>query len=388
LQLLTVDLTALPPQKVQSGSGRSKKKGKAKGTKAAATASKDTAQYYKWITVAIDAFSRYAWVGVLDPMVLRDDGSGPTASKHWESFAPVLNDIRILNGDTLEGVQIQTDNGNEMLGRFSNELKRRKVRQTLGKPGAPASQSHAERLMMTLKRRMNRIWRARGVATKKPWNAELLAAVVAGYNNSVHSALPNNYTPADVMDALFDDPTGIIDKVKAHQDKIAGRKKTQYEQAWTSDKTSGAFEVGDVVRKRSVQPGKWDTHYSVTLYDVISVQPSMGVSKPTTYRLRRHSNRNADEEPGNFTARDIQRVPLDGQRKPIQHKPDAALFNLELEDERDYRPQRIVEERGQAPNREFLIRWKGYPPSAATWEKETSDAAQAVIGEWDASVPK
>ena len=82
-----------------------------------------------------------------------------------------------------------------------------------------------------------------------------------------------------------------------------------------------------------MQPGKWDTHYSVTLYDVVSVQPSTGVSKPTTYRLRRHSNRNADEEPGNFTARDIQRVPLDGQRKPIQHKPDVALFNLELEDE-------------------------------------------------------
>ena len=49
-------------------------------------------------------------MGVLDPMVLRDDGSGPTATKHWEAFAPVLNDIRILNGDTLEGVQIQTDN--------------------------------------------------------------------------------------------------------------------------------------------------------------------------------------------------------------------------------------------------------------------------------------
>eukprot|EP01043_Picozoa_sp_COSAG02_P022474 COSAG02_NODE_1169_length_14132_cov_85.570187_8_plen_49_part_00 len=41
---------------------------------------------------------------------------------------------------------------------------------------------------------------------------------------------------------------------------------------------------------------------------------------------------------------------MDGQRKPIQHKPDAALFNLELEDERDYRPQRIVEHNVQAQN--------------------------------------
>ena len=117
LELLTVDLTALPPQKVQSGSGRSKKK-----AKAATADSKDSAQYYKWITVAIDAFSRYALVGVLDPMPLRDDGSGPTASKHWEAFAPILNDVRILNGGTLDGVQIQNDNGNEMLGRFSRVL--------------------------------------------------------------------------------------------------------------------------------------------------------------------------------------------------------------------------------------------------------------------------
>ena len=81
---------------------------------------------------------------------------------------------------------------------------------------------------MTIKRRMNMLWRARCVSSKKPWNAEFLAVVIAGYNNLVHSALPSPYTPADVLDALFDDPNSIIEKVKSHQDTIAGREKTHY----------------------------------------------------------------------------------------------------------------------------------------------------------------
>ena len=41
---------------------------------------------------------------------------------------------------------VQCDNGNENLGRFADELKRRGVRVTYGKPSAPASQALAERL--------------------------------------------------------------------------------------------------------------------------------------------------------------------------------------------------------------------------------------------------
>eukprot|EP01050_Picozoa_sp_SAG11_P050137 SAG11_NODE_27772_length_329_cov_0.673913_1_plen_109_part_11 len=100
-----------------------------------------------------------------------------------------------------------------MKGSFDAQLKRRNIRHTFGKPRAPASQSIAERFMMTLKRKLNRYWRAAGVSSKRPWNAELLQGIVAGYNNSVHVALPHPYTPSDVMDALFDDPNGIIEKV-------------------------------------------------------------------------------------------------------------------------------------------------------------------------------
>ena len=104
---------------------------------------------------------------------------------------------------------------------------------------------------------------------------------------------------------------------------------------------------------------------------------------PTTYKLRKHGKPNADTEDGTFTMRDLQIVPLDAQRKPIQHKLDKSLLNLDDVQARQYEPQRIVAERGQAPNRRLLVRWRGYPPSAATWEPEASIAGQRVLTEWD-----
>jgi transposase InsO family protein len=375
LQGIVVDLTALPRIKASGGTGRPKHSAKP-GAKSS------TQLYYKWITVAIDMFSRYVWIGALEPMPITDDGSGPTGSLHWDAFRPILDDIRVLNGDTLKGIQVQTDGGNEMKGRFDRELKRRNIRHTFGKPGAPASQSIAERYMMTLKRKLNRYWRAKGVSTKRPWNAELLQGIVAGYNNSVHAALPHPYTPSDVMDALFDDPNGIIDKVKEHQSKQAGKRRANYEQEWSVDKTAGALQVGDVVRKRSVQPGKFDTQYSVSLFDIAEVVPGKGVL-PTTYKLRKHGQASADIEEGTFTMRDLQAVPLDAQRKPVQRNVDKALLNLDDVAQREYEPQRIVAERGQAPKRRLLVRWRGYPPSAATWESEASMKGKRVLTEWD-----
>jgi transposase InsO family protein len=375
LQGIVVDLTALPRIKASGGTGRPKHSAKP-GAKSS------TQLYYKWITVAIDMFSRYVWIGALEPMPITDDGSGPTGSLHWDAFRPILDDIRVLNGDTLKGIQVQTDGGNEMKGRFDRELKRRNIRHTFGKPGAPASQSIAERYMMTLKRKLNRYWRAKGVSTKRPWNAELLQGIVAGYNNSVHAALPHPYTPSDVMDALFDDPNGIIDKVKEHQSKQAGKRRANYEQEWSVDKTAGALQVGDVVRKRSVQPGKFDTQYSVSLFDIAEVVPGKGVL-PTTYKLRKHGQASADIEEGTFTMRDLQAVPLDAQRKPVQRNVDKALLNLDDVAQREYEPQRIVAERGQAPKRRLLVRWRGYPPSAATWESEASMQGKRVLTEWD-----
>ena len=62
---------------------------------------------------------------------------------------------------------------------------------------------------------------------------------------------------------------------------------------------------------------------------------------------------------------------------------DKALLNLDDVAQREYEPQRIVAQRGQAPNRRLLVRWRGYPPSAATWESEASMQGKRVLTEWD-----
>jgi transposase InsO family protein len=77
----------------------------------------------------------------------------------------------------LTGLSVQTDNGNEMLGRFQQELRKRNIKQTLGKPGSPASQTLVERLNQTIKNKLKRIWRAQGNQTKKPWDV-LIAPVL------------------------------------------------------------------------------------------------------------------------------------------------------------------------------------------------------------------
>jgi transposase InsO family protein len=365
LQLATVDLTALPPQPAQSGGGKGKEK-----------------LYYKWITVVIDAFSRYAWVGVLDPM---SSDTGPTAAEHWKAFWPILQEIRDELGGTnadLRTLQIQSDNGNEMEGRFHTELTKRGIKHTYGKPGAPASQSHVERLNQTLKNKLKRLWRAQGKQTKKPWNADLLQAVVASYNNQIHSALPKPYTPSDVLDALDDDPDDIIPVVLAHQKKLFDKKKGHYEVQWQGDSTPGQLEVGDVVRKRSVQPGKYDTQYSVTLYTVAKVTKPKNDNLPVTYRLRKRGGTKL--ESGNFSIRDLQRVPVDAAGNPVQRAPARALTDLGDTSNREYAPQRIVAERQRAAGRELLVRWKGYRASEATWTPEAELAGTDVLDKWDA----
>eukprot|EP01049_Picozoa_sp_SAG25_P011579 SAG25_NODE_1436_length_3023_cov_2.872093_2_plen_408_part_00 len=366
LQLIITDLTALPPQLAHDGSGKQ---------------SKQSPVYDKWISVTIDAFSRYAWVAVLDPIPADE---GPTASLHWKAFWPVLQEIRDELGGTnadLRGLQIQTDGGNEMQGRFHEELVKRGIRHTYGKPGAPASQSLVERLNGTLKNKLKRLWRAQGTQTKKPWNNDTLQAIVASYNNQVHAALPKPYTPSDVLDALDDDPDDIIVDVLAHQKKTADKKKGHYEIQWQGDKTPGQLAVGDIVRKRAVQPGKYDTQYSVTLYTVAKVtHPKKAPSQPTTYHLKKRGSTTI--EPGSFTVRDLQRVPVDAAGNPIQRGPPRDLLQLDDTANRDYVPLRIMDERRRGPGRQYLVRWKGYPASEATWTPESALLGTNVLAKW------
>ena len=52
---------------------------------------------------------------------------------------------------------------------------------------------------------------------------------------------------------------------KEHQQKVWDKKKGKYEQKWVDEGNRSKYKVGDVVRKISAQPDKFDTQWSVTL---------------------------------------------------------------------------------------------------------------------------
>lgn len=51
------------------------------------------------------------------------------------------------------------------------------------------------------------------------------------------------------MHAPFDGPDGIIDKVKAHQSKVAGKRRANCEQKWPVDETAGAHKNRSKLRQ-------------------------------------------------------------------------------------------------------------------------------------------
>ena len=282
----------------------------------------------------------------------------------------------------MRGLQVQCDNGNENLGRFANELKSRNVRITYGKPGAPASQALVERWMGTFKGRLKRWWQSRGEQNTQQWDTDLIVGLTAAYNQSEHSAIPKPYTPADVLDTLQGDPAGIADKVREHQKAQAGKRQSQYEQEWRGDKTPGVLSVGTIVRRRFPQPAKFDTQYGVTLHVVIEVIPGNGIGRPTAYKVAKRGS--TTPVAGTYSARDLQVVPVDAQGQPINREPPMADLNLDDTAAREYVPLRIVDERYRGQRKQYLVRWRGYPASEATWTPARELVGTQALAAWDA----
>jgi hypothetical protein len=90
-------------------------------------------------------------------------------------------------------------------------------------------------------------------------------------------------------------------------------------------------------------------------------------------------------EPGNFTMRDVQTVPVDANGNPVQHAVPKQMAQLDETSEREYVPQKIVAERQRAAGRELLVRWKGFRASEATWTPEIELAGTPALLRWDRS---
>jgi hypothetical protein len=80
----------------------------------------------------------------------------------------------------------------------------------------------------------------------------------------------------------------------------------------------------------------------------------------------------------------LQVVPVDAQGQPINRKPPMADLNLDDTAAREYVPLRIVDERYRGARKQYLVRWRGYPASEATWTPARELAGTQVLAAWDA----
>ena len=137
----------------------------------------------------------------------------------------------------------------------------------------------------------------------------------------------------------------MIQKVKEHQQKIWDKKKGKYEQKWIDEGNQSKYKAGDIVRKISAQPDKYDTQWSVTLYEIAKVTKPRNPVLPVTYRLKRRGAAADDYIDGTFTSLELQRVPLNEQRQAQESGIPQDMLNLDDEENRDYmyRPLRIYE---------------------------------------------
>ena len=185
------------------------------------------------------------------------------------------------------------------------------------------------------------------------------------------------------MDAIDDDPTGLIQKVKERQQKVWDKKKGKYEQKWIDEGNQSKYKVGDVVRKISAQPDKFDTQWSVTLYEIAKVTMPRNPVLPVKYKLKKRGAAADDYIDGTFTSLELQRVPLNTDGNAQESGIPADMLNLDDEENRDYVPLRIYEQRQRAAGRELLVRWRGFSAREASWVPEKMISGSEALRKWD-----
>ena len=118
-------------------------------------------------------------------------------------------------------------------------------------------------------------------------------------------------------------------EVELKSQKVWDKKKGKYEQKWIDESNQSKYKVGDVVRKISAQPDKFDTQWSVTLYEVAKVTKPRNPVKPVTYRLKKRGAAATDYIDGTFTSLELQRVPLNTDGKAQESGIPADMLDLD-----------------------------------------------------------
>eukprot|EP01046_Picozoa_sp_COSAG06_P002595 COSAG06_NODE_93_length_24652_cov_1832.353399_8_plen_479_part_00 len=335
----------------------------------------------RYAVIAVDVFSRYVWVRVLQT----PQGAGVASS--WDGLktnpdaigtAKALDSILTeIDADLQDeqpsrrlkelNLKVGTDGGGELTSPDITRLfKKWKVRHEVGQPGRPMSQSFAESHVGVWKRRWASWVRARMDAVgedneeskrakqiKQSW-PDVADTITAAVNTAWMRKHPR---PLSRHDVHFGSEA-VITKVRDHQAKDAGKRSKAYER---DDKET--FAVGDTVRRMVARAGKLDAAWSKRLYTVVRIKKYRKVKRPVGYQIA-PVNKLDKPVPALYRAPQLQRV-LVQDGKAVQNQLSAAdLDALNDPDAREYTPWRVLERRGT----KILVQWRGYSRQDATWQ--------------------
>lgn len=262
----------------------------------------------KYLLTCIDVFSKFAWVECI---------KSKSALDVLEAFKSITK--------TANPKYLQTDQGSEFFNKHMKEyLKTKSI--TLYATDSNKKASIIERFNRTLR---DKLWRYfTYIGTSKYF--DILNEIVENYNNSYHRSIKDKPSNVNLKNQkqIFRNLYGY-DMEEGPEDTIERFK----------------FKVGDkvrIVKYKTLFDKGYKANWTTEIFRIDKVYPTL----PPTYTLVDYNN---ERIKGEFYENELQKI----------EKQDDV-----------YQVEYIVKTKGKKPNRQYLVKWLGYPESFNSWIHE------------------
>lgn len=273
----------------------------------------------RYVLMAIDVFSRYAW-------------AVPIATKKAED---VLRGMRQLLSTGRTPNAIRTDKGKEFTSaKMSRFFKDRNILHTVTQNEVKAN--YVERLIKTIKGRLSKYFQEKNTFSY----LNVLSDVIDSYNHTYHRSIKktpnsvNENNQFDLWQQLYIEP-----HVKLPRDKK--RKKSKRKK---KKKSPFKYKINDTVRVsylRNIFTREYDNRWSGEIFTVTHRLLRNGIP---VYNVKDYAG---DQIRGTFYEQELQGVDFD---------PDKT-FKIE----------KVLKTKGRGKNKSYLVRWQHWPPKYDSW---------------------
>jgi len=263
---------------------------------------------YRYILNIIDIFSRHVW-------------SYPLKTKSSKEVLKAFWDIGIKPN------VIWTDEGKEFVNRDMKKWRDKSVKHFIARNEQHVA--HVEAFNRTLKTNM---WKYFTAHNTRNW-IDILQQLVKQYNNTKHSSL-HGLTPNDVYN---------LDKKHQHMlwRTLFGLSPHELNELI---KSKPQFNVGDKVRisrLKGIFEKGYHHNWSYEIFTISDIKHTY----PITYKLK---DLNGEEIKGSFYEKELQ----------LTKQGDTYIV------------EEILKTKGKGKNKQYLIKWLGYPNKFNSWVSE------------------